>query len=193
MVDFFTELKIKNVEGMRINMIFEKASIEDINEISELYDAVCDYLASDINYPGWKKGIYPIREDALEGLRDNALYIMKDENRIAGTVMLKHKPEEGYRNVKWNTGNDYEKIYVIYTLAVHPDYRRMGVGSAIMEEVEKIARNEGCVSIRLDVVKDNYPAEKLYVRQGFQYVATISLGHEAYGLPWYNLYEKCLS
>ena len=57
---------------------------------------------------------------------------------------------------------------------------------------ERAARREQCISIRLDVVKDNIPAERLYQKCGYQLVGTVSLGYEAYGLPWFHLYEKIL-
>lgn len=57
---------------------------------------------------------------------------------------------------------------------------------------EREAQKEQCVSIRLDVVKGNIPAERLYQKCGYQFVGTVSLGYEAYGLPWYNLYEKII-
>ena len=57
---------------------------------------------------------------------------------------------------------------------------------------EQMARKEGCVSIRLDVVKENIPAEKLYQGCGFEFIGTVSLGYEEYGIPWHHLYEKVL-
>ena len=99
-----------------------KADITDIEEIGKLYDDVCDYLCEHENYPGWKKGIYPNENVAKDGLNDSALYIAKNNNKIVGTVILRHKPEAGYKNVEWMAENNYEKIYVIYTLAVHPDF-----------------------------------------------------------------------
>ena len=45
-------------------MIFKKATQDDIEAVSTLYEAVCDYLSSHINYPGWQKGIYPAKADA---------------------------------------------------------------------------------------------------------------------------------
>lgn len=68
----------------------------------------------------------------------------------------------------------------------------MGVGTEMLMFIERLAREEQCISIRLDVVKDNIPAESLYRRCGYQLIGTVSLGYEAYGLPWYNLYEKIL-
>lgn len=169
-----------------------EAEMTDIEEIGRLYDDVCDYLSEHENYPGWRKGVYPSRDDAKAGILERSLYIAKDNHRIVGTVILRHKPEEGYKNVDWGTENDYDRIYVIYTLAVHPRAMRLGVGRKLLDFAEKTARKEGCVSLRLDVVKGNIPAESLYQQCGYKYVGTTSLGYEAYGLPWYNLYEKVL-
>lgn len=105
---------------------------------------------------------------------------------------MRHLPEEGYKQVEWLTENDYSKIYVVYTLAVHPNYLRCGVGEVLLDFAERKAKEEKCLSIRLDVVKGNIPAEKLYQKCGFQYIDTVSLGYEVYGLPWYDLYEKKL-
>ena len=171
---------------------FVKADITDIEEISKLYDDVCDYLCEHENYPGWKKGIYPTKDDANEGTKESSLYIVKDKNKIVGSVILRHKPEEGYKNVDWVLESNYDKIYVIYTLAVHPNYMRLGIGKKLLDFAEEIAREEGCISLRLDVVKGNIPAESLYQKCGYKYVGTTSLGYENYGLPWYNLYEKIL-
>ena len=173
-------------------MIFSKAKISDLDEVGNLYDAVCDYLNKHINYPGWKKGIYPTAEDARKGIEEGALYVVKSHGKIAGTVILRHEPEDGYKNAKWLTESCYDNIYVVYTLAVHPDFLRLGIGKMLLDQAEKLAVSEGCTSLRLDVVQGNIPAENLYEKCGYRYVGTVSLGYEEYGLPWYRLYEKVL-
>lgn len=40
-------------------MNIELARATDVNEIEALYGAVVDDLLANVNYPGWKKGIYP--------------------------------------------------------------------------------------------------------------------------------------
>ena len=132
--------------------------LSDLEQIEFLYNDLCDYLEVHENYPSWKKGVYPTREDAERGIREN----------------------------------DYSRIYVLYTFAVHPGYLQQGFGMEILKYVEKLAEKEHCISIRLDVVKGNIPAEKLYQKNGYKFIDTISLGYEEYGLPWYNLYEKVL-
>ena len=173
-------------------MEIRKADMTDIEEIGKLYDDVCDYLCAHENYPGWRKGIYPTKDDAKDGIKESSLYVAKKDNKIVGALILRHKPEEGYKNVDWFAESNYEKIYVIYTLAVHPDFSRAGIGKQLLGFAEELARKEECISLRLDVVKDNIPAENLYKKCGYKYVGTTSLGYEEFGLPWYNLYEKVL-
>ena len=56
-------------------MKFVKADFTDIEEISKLYDDVCDYLCTHENYPGWKKGVYPTKDDAeSNGLLKHGTY-----------------------------------------------------------------------------------------------------------------------
>ena len=45
-------------------MEIRKGTEKDVKEIALLYDSLNDYLERHVNYPGWKKGVYPIREDA---------------------------------------------------------------------------------------------------------------------------------
>ena len=177
---------------MKQNIYIRKAVDADIDCIEMLYEDICDYLDAHINYPGWKKGIYPARCDAEKGLTENVLYVAQVGEKIAGTIIIKHEPEEGYKNGKWLTEDDYRYIYVIYTLAVHPDFLKRGIGMELLMFAERVSREERCVSIRLDVVKDNIPAERLYQKCGYQLIGTVSLGYEEYGLPWYQLYEKVL-
>lgn len=177
---------------MKQDIQIRKATESDLDAIEELYDRVCDHLETHINYPGWKKGVYPSRSDAETGLMDDALYIAQISSKTVGSMILNHKPEEGYQNVSWLTEEDYPHIYVVHTLAVHPDFLTYGIGTELLMHAEHVARKEQCISIRLDVVKDNIPAELLYQKCGYQFIKTVSLGYEAYGLPWFNLYEKIL-
>lgn len=170
----------------------KKATRADLDGTAELYDAVCDFLEAHENFPGWKKGIYPARADAEAALSNDSLYIAAADGRTVGTFALKHTPEKGYEGAAWLTPNDYSRILVLYTLAVHPNYYGHGIGEKLIDYALKTARSKGCVSVRLDVVRGNLPAEKLYRKCGFSFIETRSLGYEEYGLPWFNLYEKLL-
>lgn len=175
-----------------MELIIEAGKLSDIDEIEQLYNEMNDALEAGINYPGFKKGVYPVRENAVEGVKEGYLYVARLEGRIAGSIILSHKPEEAYTSVTWNTDQDYDKIIVIHTLAVHPDFVKRGIGNSLMDFTERHAKKLGMMAIRLDVYEKNYPAIRLYERCGYEYVGTVDLGYAEYGLPWYKLYEKVL-
>ena len=52
-------------------------------------------------------------------------------------------------------------------LAVHPDYRRLGIARRLMEEVLLKAGAEGIKTVNLEVRRGNLPAISLYRRLGF--------------------------
>jgi len=55
----------------------------------------------------------------------------------------------------------------IHDLAVLPDYRGMGVGRRLLEQVEAKGRALGCAKLTLEVRADNDQAQRLYRRVGF--------------------------
>ncbi len=58
----------------------------------------------------------------------------------------------------------------ILNLAVHPDFRRQGIGSALMEEALNKLRGKGCEFFYLEVRVSNAGAKKFYERFGFKVV-----------------------
>ena len=55
----------------------------------------------------------------------------------------------------------------IHNIAVHPDFRRHGVGRHLLEEVVAAARRQKCIRVTLDVRRSNLPAQRLYRSFGF--------------------------
>ena len=178
---------------MEQNVLVRRATEADLDAVERLYGEVCDYLDAHQNYPDWRRGVYPTRRDAEEALHRYRLGVAQIGERIVGTFVLKHETVKGYENARWLTENDYARIYVLHTFAVHPDFLREGVGSRLLRGAEEMAREESCVSLRLDVVKGNVPAERLYQKSGYRFIGTVSLGYESTDTPWFNLYEKALA
>lgn len=165
----------------------------DIDEISALYDHVAEYAESHVNYPGWKKGVYPTRADAELGIKEGTLYAALINKTIAGSVIVNEKQEEAYDSVSWRIEADPKEVAVIHTFMVHPDYTKYGIGRRLLEFSEEKAIEEGKKVIRLDVYEKNEPAIRLYERMGYEYVGDADLGLGEYGLPLFKLYEKSLS
>ncbi len=175
-----------------MKLIIEPSSFADIDELEELYNDLNDYLSTTTNYPGWIKGIYPIRENAVTGIQNNNLFVVRHEGKIVGSIILDHQPEEAYHGVKWNLDADYSSIFVVRTFVVHPSFLKNGVGRSLMDFSFELAQKSDMKSIRLDVYEKNIPAILLYEKCGFEYIDTVDLGLGNYGLDWFKLYEKVI-
>ncbi|MDO5418003.1 MAG: GNAT family N-acetyltransferase [Lachnospiraceae bacterium] len=170
----------------------EKASVQDLDGVEKLYNESVHYLETHINYPGWKCGIYPAREDAETAISEDSLYVVKENVQIIGSFILRHKPEDGYKKADWGIELGYDQIYVIDTFVIHPSVQRNGIGQTVMKYIIERSRREQMRAIRLDVVADNLPAIRLYEKAGFQYITTVDLGYGMFGLHEFALYQLLL-
>jgi len=175
-----------------MDTVIELGSEKDIDELENLYNILNDYLAEGVNYPGWMQGIYPIRQDAVNGVKNGTLYVAKHNGKIIGSIILNHEPESAYYKVKWKIESDYCDIFVIHTFIIHPEYMKLGIGKALMDFAVEYSLQSNIKSIRLDVYENNIPAINLYEKCGFQYINTVDLGLGNYGLNSFKLYEKTI-
>lgn len=173
-------------------MLIEKGTIYDIDELEVLYDDLNDYLETNSNYPGWIKGVYPVRETAATGIESNNLFVLKIDGVIAGSVILNHKPENAYNEVSWDMEADYKDVIVVHTLVVNPKFMRQQIAWKLMQFAQQYAIEHGIKSIRLDVSIHNIPAIALYEKLGYKYISTVDLGLNYDHLKWFKLYEKLL-
>jgi GNAT superfamily N-acetyltransferase len=165
---------------------------KDIDSLTQLYDNMNDYLAVTTNYPGWKKGVYPVRENAVKGINEGCLFVATENEEIIGSMILRHEPEPAYLAATWQAALDYKNILVIYTFVVEPKKLKHGIGKRMLEFAAQYAKDTKIKALRLDVYERNIPAIRLYEKCGYQYIDTVSLGLEDYGLDWFRLYEKLL-
>ncbi len=169
-----------------------KGTLGDVEKLAALYDALNDHMAATVNYPGWRKGIYPVRENALRAAEDGTLFVYVADGKIAGSVILSHEPEEAYHGATWLIEAEYQDVIVIHTLAIHPDYLKRGIGHELVRFAISHAKEQKQKSVRLDVYENNKPAIALYEKCGFQYIDKVDLGLGRYGLDHFMLYEYLL-
>ncbi len=109
----------------------------------------------------WKNagpGIHLRRSDEKEEinkklLRDPDLFLVAESGgRIIGTVMGGFDGRRG----------------MVYHLAVEHAYRRMGIGKALMSELEKRMKLKGCIRMYLLVTHDNVDANRFYESQDWE-------------------------
>jgi GNAT superfamily N-acetyltransferase len=91
---------------------------------------------------------------------DTVLIAARRDGRIVGTVQLglDTPPNQPHRGE-------------VKKLLVHRDARNLGVGAALMQRIEEIAKERGRTLLVLDTASDS--AERLYARRGWQRLGTI--------------------
>lgn len=64
-------------------MIFQKAKIEEFENIKQFYWNLIDEMKDENDKIGWKKGIYPTDEFLIESLRKQQFFTLKEGNEIS--------------------------------------------------------------------------------------------------------------
>ncbi len=171
---------------------FIKASLSDIDEVENLYNDLCDFLVTKDYNPGFRKGYYPTRQEALYFLESDTLYVAKVDGKIVGSIALTHNGNaETNESLKYDETN-YSDMLFIHIFVVHPNYQRQGIGSKMLSFSKQYAKKDGVKAIRLYVYEKNYVAIKSYEKSGFIYIGKEDIGLSQYGLKWFCLYEKSI-
>ncbi len=93
--------------------------------------------------------------------RDPDLFLVAEaEGRIIGAVMGGFDGRRG----------------LVYHLAVDPAYRRRGIGSALMAELERRLVAKGCLRAYLLVTEDNQETIAFYRRLGWEVMPVVTMG-----------------
>jgi len=169
-----------------MDITIRKAGPQDLDAVTELYGAVCDDLADKPYNPGWRRDGFPCRENAEEYLAADGLYLARAGGRLAGTVGLTESPSAEENR----PGGD--GILYLHVVAVHPDWQRRGVGSALLGFAAGEAAERGAKALRLYVWEGNGPAVQAYEKYGFVRLGKEDIGLGEFGLEWFYLYEKRL-
>ena len=171
-------------------MIFRKAAKEEFYKIRSLYWNLIDQEKDDPSFPRWKKGIHPSDEMIQDSIDKGDLYVLVDGDEIAACVIANDEKVDGYSDAPWQIDSD--EVSVLHVLAVHPDHRGKGLARRLVENVIEQERKVGKKALRLDVIENNTPAEKLYQKLGFQYIQTKTLYYDVVGEMTFKLYELVL-
>lgn len=126
-------------------------------------------------YTVFKEGVYPTRGDAEKALQNRALYVYEENGIVAGSMILNGQQPEEYKKIDWPSQAAAENVLVIHLLMVRPCMAGKGIGTALVNHAEKVAKQRSCEVVRLDTGGQNTPAASLYKKLGFQLIGTSSM------------------
>jgi len=92
--------------------------------------------------------------------QDGLLFVADDSGQIAGTTMAGYDGHRGW----------------LYSIAVHPRYRRQGLGSKLVQYAERALLDLGCMKINLQLLETNSATSQFYSSLGYNTEPRISMG-----------------
>ena len=89
-------------------------------------------------------------------------------DRVVASAIINEHQREGYSTADWHYPTDENKVGVLHTLVVHPDFLRQGLGKGFVAFFESYCRDLGYDVVRLETqVKNNIPFN-LYPNLGYR-------------------------
>jgi ribosomal protein S18 acetylase RimI-like enzyme len=103
----------------------------------------------------------PVRDIRFKlNVQPELFFVAQAEGQIVGTAMSGFDGHRGW----------------VYYVAVHPDYRRKGFGSALMDKVEASLREIGCPKLNLQIRANSVEVQSFYESLGYTVEDRISMG-----------------
>lgn len=173
-------------------MIIEKVKSAEYDRVKAFYYAVIDGFEGMPYHPCWEKDIYPAPEQLKDLIEKGEMFVGTEDNEIICVMALNHDNNESYDNFDWPTKASKDDVYVIHMLATLPKYGKQGKAKEMVRYAIEKAKKENCKVIRLDVLKGNLPANKLYESFDFVKLATVPMYYPDTGWTDFELYELAL-
>ena len=173
-------------------MLFRRAQPHEIDDVISFYYDVIDHITATEEHPKWKRNVYPDNDYLRSSVESGELYIALDGDRIVGGLIMNTFATDVYSDAPWGIDASPEEVNILHTLAVHPSLLQRGIGRFMLEEAKRTARDCGIKALRLDILRGNTPAFRLYESAGFRYVSTAAMTYKSLGLAEFDLYELIL-
>ena len=138
----------------------------------------------------WIYGKHPTDESLKAYIDRGEMYVLMDGEEIAGMAAVAMCQGDDYLNISWEKDLSKDEVATVHLLAVCPDHRCKSLGLRILDEAMEIAVRKGMKALRLDALKSNLPAQKMYEKAGFIYRGEQRLYAENTGMTEFLYYEK---
>ena len=159
-------------------MIIVKAEPDQFQAVREFYFDVIDGIGDSGDSVGWKKDIYPAPDFLKESICNSELFIVEEDGIIIGSMVLNHLYNDEYRKIHWPTQANDSEVMVIHALGVRPTHREKGCAKQMVQFAINYAIDKQQKAIRIDVLKGNLAAKRLYSGMGFRYIQTLQMYYE---------------
>ncbi len=165
----------------------------DFETVKAVYLDIVENTPEIEKHARWVYGKHPTDEALRSHIENGEMYQLMDAESIAGVAVIVMHQGQDYRPVSWLEEFADDQVATLHLLAVCPAYQGKGLGCTIIEKVCEIAGKNGKMALRLDVLKSNLPARRMYERAGFSFRGEQNLYAENTGWIDFLFYEKLLN
>ncbi|MDD7795386.1 GNAT family N-acetyltransferase [Clostridium sp. 'White wine YQ'] len=154
-------------------MEFRKTIKADMEEIMNIISQAQAYFKEQ-GIDQWQNN-YPNVETINNDIINEHSYVLLKDNNIVATAAISFDGEKTYDAIyegQWISNNEFA---VIHRIAVHGDYKGLGLSSEIIKNVEKLCLDKGVYSIKVDTHEENISMQKLLKKNSFKYCGIIYL------------------
>ena len=143
-------------------MTITTASLKDINDLVELFDAYRVFYHKESDKATAKSFLSARIEQ-----EESVIYLARDkQNNPAGFVQL----------YPLFSSTRMKKLWLLNDLYVRPENRSQGIGIALIDKAKELCRTTNACSLILETTKDNDIGNQLYPKTGF----TVDEDHNYY-------------
>ncbi len=93
-------------------------------------------------------------------MKDGLFWLAEQDGSVVGTAMAGWDGHRGW----------------LYSVGVHPDARRLGIGARLVGEAERVLAARGCPKVNLQVFTSNVTAQAFWRRMGYAQDAVLPFG-----------------
>ncbi len=148
-----------------IIMEIQIATLNDLDEILKIYEVARNFMKSHNNPDQWKNH-NPKVETILSDIKNNNLYIIKENNCICGVFALIFGDDATYKVIEKGNWLSNSKYATIHRLASNQKVKGI-FNEVISYSLSKIKH------LRIDTHKDNKVMQHLIIKAGFTYCGII--------------------
>lgn len=130
-----------------------QATIEDLEGVSNLFNAYRMFYEQTTDLEGAKGYI----QERLEN-EDSVIFIVKNNQKYIGFTQL--YPTFSSISMK--------NAWILNDLFIDPEYRKQGIGEMLLHKAKDYAIKTGAKSISLSTAPDNFSAQRLYEKNGYE-------------------------
>ena len=164
-----------------------KATEADFDRIKAAYLHIIEDSPDMDKYARYEYGTHPSDEELTEYIHNGNMYMLMDDDHIAGVVAITLSQGPEYHSIAWQIDVRDDEVMVLHLLGIMPEYLRRGTGTTLMSQALDMARRKSLKACHLDTLESNIPAQRFYEKLGFTFCGKAYWWY-AENTGWTNFY-----